>query len=207
MNLTKRRFTEWGVVGTALVACPLPGASQPAGMPPAPSIMGPNLTSGPRNAPAPAPVPGAAAAPPPGPSAASTIKSELNIQKVVRDGNGPERFEPVSSQVPGDVIQVNVKYSNPAKVAVTNTDITLPIPPGTTYLPKSLKDPAWTGSRDGAAFAPLTGTDADRAMRQVRLRVEVIPPGKVTTFNFRVVVDGQVPPKPAASPPPTVPAQ
>jgi uncharacterized repeat protein (TIGR01451 family) len=184
----------------SLTACPLPAGAQPAGMPPAPSIMGQNMTSGPRTPPPAPATPGApAAAPPPGPSAAATIRSELTVQRVVREGNGPERLEPVSSQMPGDLIQVTVKYTNPSKETVSNTDMTLPIPSGTTYVPKSLKDAAWTGSRDGMTFALLTGTDADRSVRQVRLRVPTIPAGKVGTFSFRVLVDGQPVPKPAAA--------
>jgi uncharacterized repeat protein (TIGR01451 family) len=168
--------------------------AQPAGMSPAPSIMGPSLTSGPRAAP-PAPAaatPGKASAPAmPGPSAAEVLRSQITVQRVARDADGAERLEPVTNQAPGDLIQVNVQYTNAADRTVTGTDMTLPIPPGTSFVPRSVKDKGWTGSRDGTNFTPLTGGDADKAVRQIRLRVEMIPPRKKDSFTFRVRVDGQ----------------
>lgn len=168
---------------------------QPVGMPPAPSIMGPSMTSGPR-APAPAPAGAGAAgkavpAAMPGPSAAEALRSQISIQRVVVLTDGAERLDPVSSQSPGDLIQVNVQYSNSADRTVTGTDMTVPIPPGTTFVPRSLKQAGWLGSRDGASFAPLTGGDADKTVRQLRIRVQTIPPGKRGSFSYRVRVDGQ----------------
>ena len=74
-------------------------------------------------------------------NAAAPTKGPLSVvltqAKVVKDAQGRERFVPVETVVPGDVIEYRATYRNTLTTPMSGVAATLPVPKGTRYLPAS----------------------------------------------------------------------
>ncbi|RNF85236.1 DUF11 domain-containing protein [Montanilutibacter psychrotolerans] len=120
----------------------------------------------------------------------------LSQVKVIKDPEGRERYAPVETVVPGDVIEYRATYRNSSATPMSGVEATLPVPKGTNYLPKSASAQGFTAEAatpDGR-FAPeplmrkVTGPDG-------KLRDETVPYSEYRTLRWmlgRIAGKGEV---------------
>ena len=141
--------------------------------------------------------------PAPSPAAPpSPVATELTVRRVVPDGSGGERFEGAERPSPGDVIDYSLVYRNRGKKAAKAVKATLPVPPGTEFLPESASPPVAEASLDGTAFSkvPLArrvknpdGSEETKEVppseyRSLRWNLSTLAPGEARTVRARVKI-------------------
>ena len=141
--------------------------------------------------------PKASKAPPPSP-----VAVELAVQRVVPDGKGGETLESADRAVPGDVIAYAVVYRNQGKNPARAVKGTLPVPPGTEYLPGTADPAGIEASLDGTAFSPVPirrtvkkadGTEEVKEVppseyRSLRWDLKTLSPGQAVTVRARMKI-------------------
>lgn len=127
------------------------------------------------------------------PSAAKTtatppaVQVDLEQFKVVKDDHGKESLADASKVKPGDVVEYRATYVNQSKQSISGLIATLPIPTGTTYLPKT----ASAGGRTAEA-ATLDGHyEAEPLVRKVSrpdgsTRTEPVPYADYRSLRWKV---------------------
>ncbi len=89
-------------------------------------------------------------------SANAGLVNTLSVQLVGQAGDGKERLEPTQSAKPGDVLEYTATYQNKGSGAIKSLEATLPVPPGTEYVPGPSTQPiAVRASLDGVSYAPV----------------------------------------------------
>ena len=87
--------------------------------------------------------------------AQSGLDVSLTAQRVALDARGKETLEPAAEARPGQVVEYRAAYRNPGDAAVRAVQATLPIPPGTEYVPRTARPAAALASLDGRTFEPV----------------------------------------------------
>jgi uncharacterized repeat protein (TIGR01451 family) len=83
------------------------------------------------------------------------VQVALVAQRVTAQPGKGEILGPADQAKPGDVIEYRATYRNEGQGAVRQLEATLPVPPGTEYLPRTAKPAAVTASLDGKTFESL----------------------------------------------------
>jgi uncharacterized repeat protein (TIGR01451 family) len=137
-------------------------------------------------------------------SADPPVAVELTVQRVVPDGKGGETFESVEKVTPGDTIAYTIVSRNPGKKEVAAVKATLPVPPGTEYLPGTAEPAAFEASLDGKVFSPppltrrVKGADGKEEVREVapseyrslRWDLKTLSSGQAVTVRARMKIQG-----------------
>jgi len=88
-------------------------------------------------------------------SGTSPVTSRL-IQKLVSvTSNGKEQLLDAEKVKPGDKLEYQLSYSNNSKEPIKGLMATLPVPPGTTFIPSSATPALVAASLDGIQFSKL----------------------------------------------------
>lgn len=83
-----------------------------------------------------------------------SVTSSLTAQKVEMVG-GKAVLKPAAKGNPGDVIEYSGTYRNVSAAGVNKLQATVPVPPGTVFIPDSAQPAQAQASTDSARFAPM----------------------------------------------------
>jgi uncharacterized repeat protein (TIGR01451 family) len=93
----------------------------------------------------------------------------FRVHSVLANGAANEKLQTLEQIRPGDVIEYQATYANPGKAAVSNVQLTLPVPPGgVVYVPGGARPAGAMASIDGKVFAAMP-----------LMRSHVLPDGRV----------------------------
>jgi uncharacterized repeat protein (TIGR01451 family) len=120
--------------------------------------------------------------------------------------DGKPVLRPAAEAKPGDVLEYRATYANQGKAAVAHLLATVPIPPGTTFVPDTPTPAQVLASTDARTFAALplmhavTQRDGSTRMelvplsayRALRWDVGSLNPGKATSVSMHVRIDAPV---------------
>lgn len=140
------------------------------------------------------------------------LESRLEARKVIRAADGKESLAAADAAKPGDVIEYVATYRNGGAGAITGLQATMPIPPGTEFIPGTTRPATAAASLDGRAFSPIPlrrtvtrdGKQVAepvpyREYRALRWNARELGGGKELAFTARVrVIDDRTPGEPGS---------
>jgi uncharacterized repeat protein (TIGR01451 family) len=88
-------------------------------------------------------------------SAQSDVAVSLAASRVSLDADGKESLAAAEKANPGDLIEYRAVYRNPATAPVRQLAATLPIPPGTEFIPGTAQPRGALASLDGRTFEAM----------------------------------------------------
>ena len=100
------------------------------------------------------------------------VSVTLSAWSVTLDKAGKERFKRAESAKPGDVIEYRAELRNVSRATLKDQALTLPVPPGTAYVPSSARPAQAQARADGGKFEamPLMRVGATRRARKKNRR-------------------------------------
>lgn len=139
---------------------------------------------------------------PVGAAAAGDVEVTLAAHRVTAQQNGQESLAPADQAKPGEVVEYRATYANAGPRPVKGLAATLPIPPGTEYVPGTAAPAGVRASLDGVTFAPLPlvrrvrladGTEVEREVppaeyRWLRWTIDALDARASRTVRARVRV-------------------
>ena len=115
---------------------------------------------------------------------ARPVSVTLSAWSVTLDKAGKETFKRAESAKPGDVIEYRAELRNVSRATLKDQALTLPVPPGTAYVPSSAR-PASAGSR-GRWQVRGHAADARRAQCAGPGRKTAVPPEAYRALRWPV---------------------
>ncbi len=130
------------------------------------------------------------------------VSVTLSAWSVTLDKAGKEKFKRAESAKPGDVIEYRAELRNVSHAALQGQALTLPVPPGTAYVPSSARPAQAQARADGGKFEAMPLMRVERnaqgqeertavppeAYRALRWPVADLPAGKSFKATARVRV-------------------
>ena len=91
------------------------------------------------------------------PSASNSPPRQRHAERLVghADKAGKERFKRAESAKPGDVIEYRAELRNVSRATLKDQALTLPVPPGTAYVPSSARPAQAQARADGGKFEAM----------------------------------------------------
>ena len=83
------------------------------------------------------------------------VSVTLSAWSVTLDKAGKERFKRAESAKPGDVIEYRAELRNVSRATLKDQALTLPVPPGTAYVPSSARPAQAQARADGGKFEAM----------------------------------------------------
>ena len=83
------------------------------------------------------------------------VSVTLSAWSVTLDKAGKERFKRAESAKPGDVIEYRAELRNVSRATLKDQALTLPVPPGTAYVPSPARPAQAQARADGGKFEAM----------------------------------------------------
>ncbi|MGL4366606.1 MAG: hypothetical protein ACRC8F_07855 [Cetobacterium sp.] len=123
------------------------------------------------------------------------VKTELKSYKVLVDKEGVETKVEAQSAAPGDIIEYNFFIANETEEALERLNPGIPVPVGTTLIPKETNPEGYLVSINQRDFYPYPILEEgvpvnDSEYRLVSWNIEKLEPGKSLNLDIQVKVNG-----------------